>query len=123
MQVETSQAVLVVDDNPDIVSLVCECLKKENMPCIPAVGPEIALSRWKESQDHIFLVLTDLQMPEMNGDVLVKQLLTEKPDLKVIFTSGTPWITEQLLEPNVNFFLKPFSFNEVINRIKEMAGS
>ncbi|HKB89844.1 MAG TPA: response regulator, partial [Opitutaceae bacterium] len=48
-----------------------------------------AIEVWKWHSSRISLLLTDLVMPEgMTGLELAEKLLIEKPDLKVICTSG-----------------------------------
>jgi DNA-binding response OmpR family regulator len=115
--------VLVVDDNPVIVELLCSFLAAAHLESIPATGPEMALSLWKSNLDKISIVVTDLHMPGTNGDVLAARFLIDKPSLVVLFTSGTPWVTQLSLQQGRNFFHKPFSFNEVTTRILEIVGS
>jgi len=117
------QTVLVVDDNPEIVHLVCLFLRGAGLTCLAAIGPTNALSVWKEHQDIISVVISDLQMPGLNGDQLAARFLKEKPDLNVVFTSGTPWITGTPLTEGVNFFAKPFRLSDVSKRIKELVRS
>ena len=53
-----------------------------------ANGPD-ALEVWAEHRDEIDLLLTDVVMPEsISGRQLAHTLILDKPNLKVIFTSG-----------------------------------
>src|SRR5256714_8382118 len=48
-----------------------------------------ALEIWAEHREEIDLLLTDVVMPEsISGRQLAHSLIMDKPDLKVIFTSG-----------------------------------
>jgi len=130
MYMETSEGlssganlILVVDDNCQIVELICQALKIVGVRSLAAGGPRVAQALWEKHRDEISVVLTDIRMPEMNGDELVNTFLKEKPDLKYVFTSGTPWVTDTPLEQGVNFFQKPFSFREVTTRLKGMIDS
>jgi CheY-like chemotaxis protein len=123
-QLQTSSArcaaVLVVDDDPDLVHLSCLFLRGAGIICLEAVGASNALSVWKEHHRDICLVFTDLQMPGLNGDELVERFLKDKPDLKAIFTSGTPWLSGIPLEEGVNFFAKPYRQQKLTARIREL---
>jgi CheY-like chemotaxis protein len=47
-----------------------------------------ALLLWKEHQDVVRAVVTDLRMPELGGRELVVRLRAERPDTPVVFVSG-----------------------------------
>ncbi|HUA66635.1 MAG TPA: PAS domain S-box protein [Alphaproteobacteria bacterium] len=82
-----------------------------------------ALELWKAHRDQIRLLLTDLVMPRgMNGRALALKMLAEKPDLKVLYTSGYATDvadTNFQLEDGVNFLQKPYlpqKLSEIIRR-------
>ena len=63
-------------------------------------------------------------MPVMDGPTLVKNILAEKPDLKVVFISG---YAEDAFRKDLDFdvskidFLpKPFSLKEIATKVKEV---
>jgi DNA-binding NtrC family response regulator len=115
--------ILVIDDDPEIVDLLSAFLEIAHVKSLSATSPEMALNLWKQHRDQISIVVTDLHMPGTNGDVLAAAFLKDKPSLKVIFTSGTPWITGVKLVQGHNFFHKPFSFNQITSRIIEIIKS
>ena len=51
-------------------------------------NPEEALAAFKEQSDHIDLVITDMTMPDMNGDKLTREITRIKPGVPVILCSG-----------------------------------
>ncbi len=56
---------------------------------LSAANGRAALEVWAEHQNEIDLLLTDVVMPEsISGRELAHTLVMDKPDLKVIFTSG-----------------------------------
>src|SRR5450830_1751984 len=65
--------VLVVDDQPLIVEEICEFLESNSFRCVPCLSSRQALERFREDSG-IGLVLCDLQMPELDGIELVRQL-------------------------------------------------
>ena len=51
-------------------------------------GPN-AVRVWNEHRDQIEILFTDIVMPDgMNGVELARRLQSEKPGLKVVYTSG-----------------------------------
>ena len=80
-------AILAVDDEPGVLALVRRCLDDERVTLIEA-------SSGKDALDHIArgpaldLLITDLRMPEMEGDELARQVRTLEPDLKVLYLTG-----------------------------------
>ena len=77
---------LIVDDDP----LVCESLKEmlllEGFRVDTALGGESALAKLRE--DRFRVILSDIQMPGMNGLDLLKELKGRFPDTPVIFITG-----------------------------------
>ena len=68
------------------------------------------------------LLVTDVVMPEMNGPSLAQRLISERPELRVLFISGyadmaTPLDFE---DPNVAFLGKPFQASVLTSRVREM---
>ncbi len=67
----------------------------------------------REFGNEIVLLLTDMVMPRgISGRELATRLVSERPDLKVIYTSGySPDLfdSEMGLEPGVNYLPKPYT--------------
>src|SRR4030042_2319212 len=78
--------VLVVDDD----ALVCESLKEmlilDGFNADAVRDGQSALAKIKE--DHYQVVLSDIQMPGLNGMELLKELKGRSPDTTVIFITG-----------------------------------
>jgi PAS domain S-box-containing protein len=83
------ETILVVEDEAPVRELVCNLLAKYGYQILQADSGPKALEIWQDSRDRIDLLLTDLVMPDrINGRELAEKLLAERPNLKVIFTSG-----------------------------------
>jgi two-component system, cell cycle sensor histidine kinase and response regulator CckA len=107
-----SETVLVVEDEPALLQLVCLLLRRFGYRVIPAAsGPE-ALAIWEEHAGEIDLLLTDMIMPGgMSGWELAKELKSRQPRLKVVYASGySPELlgNSQELREGVNFLAKPY---------------
>lgn len=79
--------ILAVDDEPGILALVRRCLDDERVTLIEASSGKQALERIA-SGPAFALLITDLRMPEMEGDELARQVRTREPDLKVLYLTS-----------------------------------
>ena len=81
--------ILVVEDEPMLRDFVCQALTLLGYRILPAANGRAALEIWAAHRGEIDLLLTDVVMPGTpTGRQLAHQLTVEKPDLKVVFTSG-----------------------------------
>ena len=81
--------ILVVEDEEMLREFVAEALTTLGYQVLTAANGREALEVWSVHRDDIDLLLTDVVMPEsVSGRQLAHTLIVDKPDLKVIFTSG-----------------------------------
>lgn len=78
--------ILLVDDDADILRAVSRLLERSGHEVAAARNGAEGVRLWR--QQGADLVLTDLQMPGMNGLELILQLRTHAPRLPVIAMSG-----------------------------------
>jgi len=118
------ETVLVVEDEADVRELVCSVLECYGYRVLAADSGPHALRVWHEHQKEIQLVLTDLVMPErMNGWELAELLWGERPDLRVIFTSGysNEVAGSQFVSIGDRHYLqKPYQPQKLARRIREV---
>jgi len=119
MNEQAAATVLVVDDDPSILCLIEEILSANEYQTILASSGEEALEI-ASKQNSIDLLLTDIDMPGINGIVLAKQFCTSFPRVKVLFMSGyiLPSTLFSILGKKVAFLKKPFQIDALIEMIK-----
>ena len=84
-----SITILVVEDEEMLREFVSDALNALGYRVLSAANGRAALDVWTAHRDEIDLLLTDVVMPEsISGRQLAHKLIMDKPDLKVIFTSG-----------------------------------
>ena len=71
-----SRRVLVAEDNPINQQVVCAQLRLIGADAVVAADGEAALARWREG--GFALLLTDLQMPKMDGYQLARSIRSEE---------------------------------------------
>jgi PAS domain S-box-containing protein len=82
------QHVLCVDDDPAMVLMVDGLLRRAGYQVTTFEQPAAALARVMANPGAFDIVVTDFNMPEMNGMELATALAREAPHLPVIVTSG-----------------------------------
>jgi len=107
------ETILLVEDELSLRLIIQKILQQFGYQVIPAANAGEALELWASQGRQIDLLLTDLVMPEsISGRQLAQKLRNERPDLKVVYTSGyeiepVDDATEEFVE-GVNFVQKPF---------------
>ena len=103
---------MLVEDEKPVRELVSRVLQKYGYKILQAGNGAEAIEVWRQHKDEIALLFTDLVMPDnMNGRELAEKLRAERPELKVIFTSGysADIVGKDFkLEPELNFLQKPY---------------
>ncbi|WP_322521400.1 sigma-54 dependent transcriptional regulator [Guyparkeria halophila] len=74
---------LIVDDEPDIRTLVALFMKREGVPTLEAADLAEARERLDRHGEEIDLCLADMRLPDGNGLDLVDEIRTQRPDLPV----------------------------------------
>ncbi|MDE3044777.1 MAG: PAS domain S-box protein [Acidobacteriota bacterium] len=117
--------VLVVDDEEAILMLLQEVMRAEGFSFILARNGTEALDLVIERGEAVDLVITDLNMPKMDGLELVAKLRERRPDLSVIVMSGlaTDATTAGRLEKSgAKFLAKPFTVSQLLNAVFDTMG-
>jgi len=86
----TKKHLLIVDDDPEICSLIAAALEHEGFAVLTASSGADAVKLIDTSGDSIDVLVTDLVMPMLNGAELAKIALFGHPNMRVIYMSGYP---------------------------------
>ena len=118
--------VLIVDDDPDVLSMLQRLLKKLEYNPFVAQNGEEALQIIDTNK--VDVVVSDLVMPEMDGMELLKRVKSRKGDLPFLMITGHPTIetaVEAIKKGAYDYLTKPFQIEEVqikIDRALEKRG-
>ena len=112
--------VLIVDDEPSILSVAVEHLTHAGYQCLTARSASNALITLR-NPDYIFdLMISDVMMRDMNGIDLMKQALQLHPDMLVIIMSGTTEVeipVKALRAGSADYLIKPFDCPELLDSV------
>lgn len=84
---------MIVDDNQEILALMCAIVGRLSDAQIESFNsPQAALAAFTAAPDKFQFVITDLEMPGMNGIELCRRLLEIAPKLKVLLATGSGFV-------------------------------
>ena len=117
-----------MEDEPSILQMVRSLLEKRGYRVLAAGTPLEALRVAEAQPGSIDLLVTDVIMPEMDGNSLFRKMSQIRPGLRCLFMSGhTDEALAQrgILDAGVHFIQKPFTMQDMEVRVQEtlQAGS
>jgi CheY-like chemotaxis protein len=119
-----TETLMVVEDDPSVRHLACSILSGRGYQVLSALNGQDALRVAGEHQGSpIRLVLSDIVMPLMGGEVMAQWLKTTYPNLKILFTSGytDDAVTFQgVLDSGVEFLPKPYTPAILTRKVREL---
>ncbi len=109
-----AKQILIVDDNPNMSSLLADMLEVFDYDSIKAEDGEKALSELDKAP--FSLVITDMRMPNMTGLELLDKIKEKYPKLPVVLISGYSIESlnnnGQAIRPD-GFLAKPFMMSDI----------
>jgi CheY-like chemotaxis protein len=116
------ETILLVEDELMLRKLTRITLERNGYTVLEVSSGVDALKCWKTDGDRVALLLTDLVMPGgVGGRQLAHELRAERPQLKVIYTSGySAEIAGRdfQLQTNETFIQKPFESSALLEAIR-----
>lgn len=118
-----TRKILIVDDNPNMSTLLSDILEIFDYRGFHAGdGREALDSLKKENYD---LVFTDLRMPNMDGYDLLKAIKSDHPEMPVVVVTGysVADTQDEMLSHSADGFLhKPFKVDEIQSLLTRLLG-
>jgi cyclic di-GMP phosphodiesterase len=116
---ESEVAILIVDDEDAIRSMLTRKLEGDGYNCDVAVDGKEAL--WKAFMKDFDLVLMDIKMPGLSGMDALPQMVTDHPDTCVIMITAVAdakTAVEAMKLGAYDYVTKPFDLNDLSLRVK-----
>ena len=120
-QNQINKSILVVDDELDIVNLFTELLNSRNYDVFGFTNPLKALEDYKKNYNQYRMVISDIQMPKMNGFDLVKNVKMINRNISIILMSAYDDIDySQLHNLTINEVIhKPIKIMELLSIVEK----
>ncbi len=84
------EAILFVDDDPEIREIVAAALARPGYVIVTAPDAYEAVAVRILAYNRVSLLITDIKMPGVNGFELARQARALRPDIQIIYLSGYP---------------------------------
>ena len=120
---ERAKKILVVDDEEGIRFLLSEVLLNQGFEVSLARDGQESLDKLEE--DHFDLVVTDINMPRLDGVAMLKRMKMTGRTEKVIVMTGDPSdrrLLDKEIPPIVTRLLKPFGLENFLNVVIAATG-
>jgi two-component system, cell cycle sensor histidine kinase and response regulator CckA len=115
------ETILIVEDETSVRELIRRMLEELGYKTITAENPQHAIDICGQFGDKINMLLTDVVMPEMNGEELSREVRKLIPNTPVLFISGytdSKFIKYETLESLGGFLQKPFNKESLAQKIR-----
>ena len=113
-----SKHILLVDDEIEIVNFLSRFLKRFKVPTIKATSGKEALRIY--SKKHINFVFLDIQMPDIDGLSVLREIKAMDPRAKVIMITGktdTAYQSKAKELGAIDYITKPLNLADLKEKI------
>jgi len=115
----SAAVVLVVEDEKSVQDLVRMTLERRGYTVLVSASGEEALEVMRSHAGAIDLLLVDVVLPGMTGDVLASRVRAAQPAMKTLFMTG--YVDDQVLKKGQiapgDILLKPFTASALLERV------
>ncbi len=118
-----TERILLVDDENLIVEVGRDLLQRLGYQITTKTNSLEAIKLFRSNPEGFDLVITDMTMPDMTGDVMAKEMLTIRPGMPIILCSGysTKVSDQTALEMGIKAFVyKPIVREELAKTIRKV---
>jgi CheY-like chemotaxis protein len=108
--------ILCADDDQGLRSFITKVLQADGRTVLAAGDGQAALELSRNCPCRIDVLLTDVEMPKMNGLDLCKTVAAERPGIKVLLVSGAPGKIDAIGLPLLQKPFSPEALKDAIGR-------
>ncbi len=118
-----SEKILLIDDEVILLKMVTQMIERIGYNVVGKAGSIEALELFKNNSEDFDLVITDMAMPKMSGDILAREIIQIRPDIPIILCTGhSDRIDESRAQDNGirALITKPFEKKEIAKTIRKV---
>ncbi len=117
----TNEMVLVIDDEDMVRETMADILSETGLQVLQAGDGPTGIELFRQHADELKLVLLDLSMPGMSGEMIFHELQAIDPRIPVLLISG--YSEHEIMDRFVNkglagFIQKPYTIEFLLQRIE-----
>ena len=116
-----STPILLVEDDPDLRDAMRDTLQLAKYEVMEAENGKAALKIL--SSTDISLIISDVQMPEMDGHELLKEAKSSYPDIPFVLVTAyasVPQAVDAIREGAADYIIKPFDAQILIEVVERL---
>ena len=120
---EQEKTILLIDDEEIVINISKMMLKRLGYRVLTAYSGYEGLQLFEKNKSKIDLIISDLEMPNMNGNEVMDKLRKIDPQIKVILSSGalTDADEKDVMNKGFNGFIKkPYNMNTLFEKTTEI---
>jgi DNA-binding response OmpR family regulator len=117
----TDKTILIVDDDPDVVTAITMTLQDQGAKVVAAVDGVEAVDL--TDKEHPDLIILDMMLPKRSGFLVLERLKSRKPKPKIIMITGNlgsrhkSYAETQGVDDYIN---KPFRMDRLLTSIEKL---
>jgi DNA-binding response OmpR family regulator len=118
-------SILVAEDNPSERGLIARGLASDNHTVTEAENGQVALQHLQANPSAFAVLVTDVEMPELDGVELATRALAANPALKVLLISGMAGGMDRakdLVARGARTLVKPVALEKVRAEVRALLG-
>lgn len=118
----SGKRILLVEDEEGVRGFATRVLRENGYVVFEAVDAREALDIFEKEKGNFHLVFSDVVLPDKSGLELVDQLLSRKPEFRILLSSGyvdqkSQW--SAIRERGFQFIQKPYNLPDLLRAIRE----
>ena len=118
-----NETILLVEDEPMLQQITSMALASKGYRVLHAKDGLEALEVYEKHRREIRLVVTDMDLPKLSGEELVRRMREMNSSVEIIVTSGylEPEVKERVLQSDARAFLaKPYEHPQLLALVRKV---
>ena len=115
-----SETILIVDDEPLIVTLMRKVLERAGYSVVCAADGQEGVDLFEQHKNEIAVVLLDRSLPRLSGEQVMQRLTALRPEVKVIISSGDVSVDTTSFPGAARILHKPYTPSSLCGVIREL---
>jgi CheY-like chemotaxis protein len=118
-----NERILFVDDEEEVVEMEKKILERLGYQVDARTRSIEALEAFRAQPDKFDVVITDMTMPHMTGEMLARELMAIRPNIPIILCTGCNEMISEEKAKAVGireFFVKPVRIRDLAKTIRKM---
>lgn len=110
-----ASTIVLIDDEADITNVYGQILESKGFNTQGFVKGKLGLEYFEKNYSNVELVIVDMNLPDIHGFDIIKNIRIIKPDQKIVVISG--YFEENINIPDIPIIQKPFEIDQFISVI------